>query len=257
MSNLVELGYFTSESFFQFVPTIDGLKRPAPSSTYTFKKIDICTQEEKNYTIDKTEYPLNTVYEYLNNYYCLKYMDLKTIANRDGPLATKVILGELPEKPYSYIKQLTIYDSPNTLYYIASLGENNQIIRQQYRIGLNGFLQFYDNKIFGVYPSAVLLEYQSVGETFLKDYAITAPSNNVSSLSRIEMIITTSNFEDSSFILPSPKLDLTIFSKQEEPATPATTEISAVGIAYQYGGSTLITDTIAGTARYYNYGEDD
>lgn len=33
--------------------------------------------------------------------------------------------------------------------------------------------------------------------------------------------------------------------------------ISAVGTAYQHGGSTLITDTIAGTARYYNYGEDD
>lgn len=208
--NLVELGYFTSESFFQFVPTTGGLKRPAPSGEHTFKKIDILTQEEQEYVIDESTYPLNTVYEYLNNYYCLKYMDLAAIVGGEEDLATKTTLGELPETPYSYIKQLTIYDSPNTLYCIASLDENNQIIRQQYRIGENGFLQFYNNKIFGVYPTAIISEYKDTEV----DYTIAATSENVASLKRVEMTITTSDFEDSSFILPPPKLDLTVIFGQ-------------------------------------------
>ena len=213
MSNLVELGYFTSESFFQFVPTAEGLKRPAPSSEHTFNKIDIFTQEEQEYTIDENDYPLNTVYEYLNNYYCLKYMDLAALAGGTDP-ATKIVLGELPEEPYSYIKQLTIYDSPNALYCIASLDENNQIVRQQYKIGGNGFLQFYNNKIFGVYPSAIVSEYINTGDALLENYAIAVTSGNIASLKRIEMTITTSDFEDSSLILPSPELDLTVIFGQ-------------------------------------------
>ena len=140
-------------------------------------------------------------------------MDLAALAGETDP-ATKIVLGELPEEPYSYIKQLTIYDSPNALYCIASLDENNQIVRQQYKIGENGFLQFYSNKIFGVYPSAIVSEYINTGDALLEDYAIAVTSGSIASLKRIEMTVITSDFEDSSLILPPPELDLTVIFGQ-------------------------------------------
>lgn len=263
-TDLVSQGYFSSESFFQFIPTEDGLKLPAPplniltkekdgSTIYYLEKIDNVTKEKKEFEVDATTFPPTTIYQYLKNYYCLSIMDFNVFKNYSQPIA-------VPESSYSYIKQLTIHDTAGTIYAIASLEKNvdsntDRIVIKNYEIGSSGILQFYNNKIFGVFPNSVIS-----AEISTDNYNVPLSNGDLSGfdetclLKRIEMIITTSDFDNTTLILPEPDLDLiTIFGDTGEDDSPVNKKRTFIDNVVLTQNS-LTTSSIVGSNSVYGNG---
>lgn len=211
--NLVQQGYFEAESFFQYTPTKEGLKQSSPlagkseGNVYVFQKKDVLGNIfDETIELDAQLFPAETVYEYLMNYYCLYGMNLENIKSLIEGGSFQVF-----DEPYSFIKQATIYDKPNSSYYIVMLDKGDKVVCKEYKIGINGFIQFYRSKIFGIYPKTIVEEYLESGNSIFSTEETPAPSK----MRRVEIIVTTTDFDLETQVLNPPALDATAFSEEE------------------------------------------
>lgn len=186
-----------ADSFFQFIPSENGLRQPPPLTEIEKVSfyIDDKTGKEIITPLPAQKIELRTIYDYLLYYYNLIGMDIDSF--QDEELSSVDLEGT-----YNYIKQMTIYDEPGISYYIFALDQEEKITRKEYRIGLNGFLQFYETKIFGALPKSIV-------ENGFSNEVSTTKVDDI--LKRIELTITSSGLaETKSSVLNKNDLDLDV-----------------------------------------------
>jgi hypothetical protein len=223
---LVPNGYFTANSYFQYIPCFLGMTL----SVCNLKELSYEGNDNKQSILDNfmLYLPQNTdivnICDYMYYYYGLKYMDpqkMLALKNNSLKLSEYYLIqdyehGGMKQVPYSFINQMTIRGNAGDIYEIAIIdlvNEEQIITNKEYTIGESGVIQFYDTKIFGVIPK-VLLEPPSQGyslPTFIENnqgYNINSVFRNVgecpfedeiikynNTLNRIDMVITFSEME--------------------------------------------------------------
>lgn len=214
-NGLAPKNYFIADSFFQYIPCFLGMTLSIDSILNLNKESDDfeILNNFKNSLI--TAYPkyrqgINCC-DYMYYYYCLKYMKpelMRNLINSPELLEDYFTInnhGNKEQLLYTYIKQVTIYDKPGTIYYIAiidNIDNTPTIVRKEYTVGESGIIQFYNSKIFGIIPKNLLdfsiednnINY-SIESTFLdiEDCPFQEKIEEYDdSLSRVDMTITTS-----------------------------------------------------------------
>lgn len=216
-NGLASKDYFFADSFFQYVPCFLGMTLSIGSILNLNRKedLEVLNNFKDSLIAFNSKYSDGiNVCDYMYYYYCLKYMNLEQMRNLENtPELLEdyfTIENEKGKKQllYTYIRQVTIYDEPGTVYYIAiadSSEDNLKIVRKEYTVGESGIIQFYNSKIFGIIPKKLLnysKEYNgenyTINSTFLSIEDCPFEEEKViyqDSFGRVDMTITTSELK--------------------------------------------------------------
>lgn len=216
--DLVKSEYFQRDSFFHYVPTLQGLRQIAPSITdKTFQVLNDMDEKQniQGSVLEESFYGDSekcTIFSYLSYYYSLHYYNINKIAEdfaiSNGDIVLEKSVPFNLTEPYSFISQASIYGNVGDSYYIILLDETNgenRLSLKQYIIGSTKVIQFYNCQIFCILPAKLngqlLFADVDSSDTLLRS---TVLINDNAGYQLVELNITTTNATERELITTLP-----------------------------------------------------